>query len=301
MELDEEQQAVVDYDKSCVVIAGPGSGKTRTLVAKAERLWNENKELICLTFTRAAAKEIRERMPGIQAQTIHSYCFGEVGWPGNYDKLLPKFLIKDVKERFEWILVDEVQDLTEEELDVVLSIKGDKLFAVGDPYQSIYGWNGALGMKVFDKLNHRKTFYLKNNYRSCSKIVDWLNAVYGRQLVSRGVIENGLTAILCRTNMAVWEVTQLLEEAEIGFTVRRGANESRPTTEEDHGSSVLRVMTCHCSKGLEFDRVILYSWRPEPFWGEEKQLYYVSIARASKNYCEVDQYNLVSTLKREVL
>ena len=301
MELDEEQQAVVDYEDSCVVIAGPGSGKTRTLVAKAEKLWLDT-DLICLTFTRAAAREMRQRMPGIKAQTIHSYCYGEVGWPGNYDKLLPKFLVKDDKETYEYVLVDEVQDLTEEELNVVLSIVGDKLFAVGDPYQSIYGWNGALGQEVFNRIqrdsNVKRVFYLRNNYRSCPKIVEWLNTVYGRQLVSRGVIENGLTAILCRTNMAVWEVTQLLEEAEIGFTVRIGANESRPTAEEDHGDENLKVMTCHCSKGLEFDRVLLYNWTPEPFWGEERNLYYVSMARASRDYCEVNQLNLVDSIIR---
>lgn len=297
MELDEEQQVVVDYNDSCVVIAGPGSGKTRTLVAKAEKLWLD-KDIICLTFTRAAAREMRQRMPGIRAQTIHSYCYGEVGWPGNYDKLLPKFLLRDEKESYDWVLVDEVQDLTEEELNVILSIVGNKLFAVGDPFQSIYGWNGALGMNVFRKLNSHKTFNLRNNYRSHPKIVDWLNSVYNRQLVSRNVIENGLTAILCRTNMAVWEVTQLLEEEEIGYTVRIGANESKPTTEEDCGDSKLKIMTCHCSKGLEFDRVLLYNWRPEPFWGEEKNLYYVSMARASKEYCEVNQYNLVNSLRR---
>jgi len=296
MELDSEQQEVVDYNDSCIVIAGPGSGKTRTLVAKAEKLYSSNADLICLTFTRSAAHELRTRMPGILAQTIHSYCFGEIGWPGNYDKMLPKFLNKDEKEKYDWVLVDEVQDLTEEELDVVLSITGGKLFAVGDPYQSIYGWNGALGMRIFDKLDSHKTFQLRNNYRSCQKIVNWLNTVYDRKLVSKNIITNGLTAILCRTNMAVWEVTQLLEEAGIGYTVRIGANESKPTTEEDHGDSLLKVMTCHVSKGLEFDSVILYNWRPEPWWGEERRLYYVSMARASKNYCEANQYNLVKCL-----
>lgn len=296
MQLDEEQQAVIDYDDSCVVIAGPGSGKTRTLVAKAEDLWEKDRDLICLTFTRAAAREMRSRMPGVKAQTIHSYCHGEVGWPGNYDKLIPKYMVKDEKETYEWVLVDEVQDLTEEELDVVLSLVGDKLFAVGDPYQSIYGWNGALGLGIFKKLNSFKTFELRNNYRSCPKIVEWLNTVYNRQLVSRNIISNGLTAILCRTNRAVWEVVTQLEEACVGFTVRIGASEAKPTIEEDHGDDKLRVMTCHCSKGLEFDRVLLYAWHPEPFWGEEKNLYYVSIARASKEYCEANLSNLVGVL-----
>lgn len=298
MELDEEQREVVDYDSSCMVIAGPGSGKTRTLVAKAEKLWDEDKDLICLTFTRAAAREIRERMPGIKAQTIHSYCYGEIGWPGTYDQLLDKFIDKEKKEKYEWVLLDECQDLTREELDVVLSIVDDKLFAVGDPYQSIYGWNGALGMRVFTQLSGLKEFELRNNYRSSSTIVGWLNSVYDRSLVSRKVVKNGLTAILCRTNYNVWEASQILEDGGIGHTVRVGASELTDTKEEFHGSDKIKIMTCHCSKGLEFDSVILYKWFPEPFWGEEKNLYYVSLARASSNFREVSQPSgLLKTLE----
>lgn len=298
MKLDDEQQAVVDYSNSCVCIAGPGSGKTRTLVAKAEQLWSEGKDLICLTFTRTSAREVRERMPGIPAQTIHSYCYGEVGWSGNYDKLLYAYLDREKKSKFEYVLVDEVQDLTEEELGVVLSIVGDKLFAVGDPYQAIYGWNGSLGMDIMDRLDSYKTFYLRNNYRSCASIVSSLNALYPRELVSTGLVSNNFTAILCRTNKAVKEVSSLLESEGIGYTVRIGVNESTGNKETFHGSETLKVMTCHCSKGLEFDNVILYSWFPEPFWGEEKNLYYTTVARASKKFCEVwSGYSLLKALE----
>ncbi len=287
MELDSEQQEVIDYGDSCVVIAGPGSGKTRTLVAKAEKLYNENKDIVCLTFTRLAAEEMRARMPDIRAQTIHSYCYGDVGWVGNYDKMLYAFLDKEKKVTYEYVLVDEVQDLSEEELGVVLSIVGDKLFAVGDPYQGIYGWNGALGLQVFARLSSYRQFRLENNYRSCQRIVEQLNSIYNRSLVSSGLVENGLTAILCRTNYAVWEVSRHLEDEDIGYTVRIGASELNGKKEEFRGSTKLRLMTCHCSKGLEFDNVVLYKYFPEPFWGEEKNLYYTTVARASKNFCEV--------------
>lgn len=283
-ELDNDQQKVVDYEDSCLVVAGPGSGKTRTLVAKAAKLWSEGKDVVCLTFTRAAAQELRSRMPGIQAQTIHSYCYGEVGWTGNYDKLLYEFTDRKDKYTYEWVLVDEAQDLTEEELGVALSLVGDKLFMVGDPYQSIYGWNGALGMEVFERLSSYRTFQLRNNYRSNANIVDLLNQVYRRDLVSTNVVDVGVDAILCRTNKAVFEACSILGDYDIGHTVRIGASERNPTKEEFHGSDKLKVMTCHCSKGLEFDNVVLYQWFPEPLWGEELNLYYVSIARASKKF-----------------
>src|SRR4030042_1266483 len=267
MELDSEQQAVVDYNGNTIVIAGPGSGKTRTLVAKAEKLYNDGGDVICLTFTRSAAQEMRDRMPGIEAQTIHAYCRSRVGWRSDYDNLLTDFQRSKVKDRYAWVLVDEVQDLTEEQLDIVMSIAGGNLFAVGDPYQSIYGFNWALGMEAIKAFEERgcKRFYLRNNNRSCPEIVDMLNRIYKRNLVSAGVKTTGTTAILNRTNENVSEVASLLNASGMGFTVRYGASELREKKEVFTGDDKLRVMTCHCSKGLEFDKVIVYKWHPKRY------------------------------------
>ena len=61
--LDFNQQAVVDYRGHCLCIAGPGSGKTRTIIAKVGSLWKEKSGGICIvTFTRAATEEIKERI-----------------------------------------------------------------------------------------------------------------------------------------------------------------------------------------------------------------------------------------------
>lgn len=287
IELNPYQSEIVKYPDSCVVVAGPGSGKTRVLTSKAEYLAKSGKDVICLTFTRAAAEEIRVRIAEVRSQTIHSFCYSEVGWKGNYEKLLFSYLGKGYRTKFEWVLVDEVQDLTEEELDIVLSLVGEKLFAVGDPFQSIYGWNGALGIKVFKRLQQHKLFPLLSNYRSSSKIVDRLNSIYPRGLVSEGVKTTGLTAILTRTNKALEEVRAELSRKGIGYTIHRGNALEGEEKEEVCGSETLRIMTCHCSKGLEFDNVILYDWKPIPYWGEEKNIYYVAVARASKNFCEV--------------
>ena len=287
LKLDDEQQEVVDYTDNTIVIAGPGSGKTRILVAKAEKLYREGKDLICLTFTRAAAQEIRDRTTGILACTIHSYCYSVVGWPGSHELLLPLGSLQ-TKDKFEYVLVDEVQDLTEEQLGVVNSIRGGKLFAVGDPFQSIYGWNGALGLDVIDtfKFLGCKEYPLKNNYRSCPEVVRLLNSMYPRGLVSKGIKKNGITAILARTKNQVKEVSTILLREGVGFTARYGSTELSNTKEEYCGSTKLRVMTCHCSKGLEFDNVILYGWDFSRLWGEEKQVRYVSVSRASMGFTD---------------
>jgi len=315
LSLDSDQKKVVDYPDSCICIAGPGSGKTRVLVAKAESLYKENVDLVCLTFTRSAARTMKERIPGIPVQTIHSFCHGEVGWFGDYDQMLEKFQQLDLKPKYQWVLVDEAQDLTLDQLKVVQSIIGEKVFAVGDPYQSIYGFNGALGVQAIQKFRDFgcTEFFLRNNYRSNTPVVKLLNSIYHRDLVSTGVKETGITTILTRTNKDLREVQDFFNMEGLGYTITRGSRQSGERTIRNYGSTKLQLMTCHCSKGLEFDWVILYKWFPETrgekdfipgiphskiklrlpqqeSWGfnkEEQNLYYVSVSRASKGFCRV--------------
>jgi superfamily I DNA/RNA helicase/RecB family exonuclease len=91
--LDAEQQQVVAHrDGPLLVLAGPGTGKTTTLVeAVLARTAGEGalraEEILVLTFSRAAAAELRDRIgarlgPGAgapAATTFHSFCFALVG------------------------------------------------------------------------------------------------------------------------------------------------------------------------------------------------------------------------------
>jgi superfamily I DNA/RNA helicase len=64
--LDSLQAPVFLCDKPCLAIAGPGSGKTRTIIAKAARLIQANRNdlstVAMVTFTKAAAKEMEHRL-----------------------------------------------------------------------------------------------------------------------------------------------------------------------------------------------------------------------------------------------
>ncbi|MFI6104378.1 ATP-dependent helicase [Streptomyces sp. NPDC051310] len=84
--LDASQRAVVDHTGGpLLVLAGPGTGKTTTLVeAVAARIagGTDPERILVLTFSRKAAVELRDRMaariPGArapQATTFHSYCY----------------------------------------------------------------------------------------------------------------------------------------------------------------------------------------------------------------------------------
>ncbi|WP_037673368.1 ATP-dependent DNA helicase [Streptomyces globisporus] len=85
-QLDAVQREVVDHTGGpLLVLAGPGTGKTTTLVeAVAARMENgaDPERLLVLTFSRKAAVELRDRMATRlggrrppQATTFHSYCY----------------------------------------------------------------------------------------------------------------------------------------------------------------------------------------------------------------------------------
>jgi superfamily I DNA/RNA helicase/RecB family exonuclease len=86
--LDPTQQAVVDHEAGpLLVLAGPGTGKTTTIVeAVAARIdaGVDPEQILVLTFSRKAAAELRTRITGRVARTIreplartfHSYAYG---------------------------------------------------------------------------------------------------------------------------------------------------------------------------------------------------------------------------------
>lgn len=84
-ELSPEQQAAIREPESVLLIACPGSGKTRTLTYKIayelEKLTSEKKYIIAITYTNNAAEEIKERIEklGVETKqlwigTIHAFC-----------------------------------------------------------------------------------------------------------------------------------------------------------------------------------------------------------------------------------
>ncbi|MGI5473285.1 UvrD-helicase domain-containing protein [Streptomyces sp. CA-132043] len=84
------QRTAVLHPGNVSLRAGPGSGKTRTLVARAVYLLETQisafRGVACLTYTNAAADEIRRRVneSGVQAEgrltcsTVHAFCLNEI-------------------------------------------------------------------------------------------------------------------------------------------------------------------------------------------------------------------------------
>ena len=89
MELNEQQyEAAHSNERTILCLAGAGCGKTKTLLARIERLIREGvppTSILSLTFTNAAAFEMKERYKKIpnldhskgtpEFRTFHSFCY----------------------------------------------------------------------------------------------------------------------------------------------------------------------------------------------------------------------------------
>ena len=93
---------------------------------------------------------------------------------------------KDVLEkwqnRFEYILVDEFQDIDSVQYKLIKYLTGDynSLYVVGDPDQTIYTWRGAdvnIIMDFVKDYKDAKTIILNENYRSTDAILNGANSL----------------------------------------------------------------------------------------------------------------------------
>lgn len=88
MELNQEQRNVVEtLQENILLTASAGTGKTNTMAARIARIVGEGlakpEEILCLTFTNKACKEMRERIDevvgekarGIVIRTFHGFCY----------------------------------------------------------------------------------------------------------------------------------------------------------------------------------------------------------------------------------
>lgn len=94
-----------------LVLAGPGSGKTATLTARVARLVEQSRDesfrILCLTFTRKAAAEMRERLlklvpdakDRVLLTTFHSFATDILRQHGSHFGFSPDFEILEEPER----------------------------------------------------------------------------------------------------------------------------------------------------------------------------------------------------------
>lgn len=131
--LNESQRAAVEWqDGPLLVLAGPGSGKTRVLTYRIVRLIEDSPgarfRVLGVTFTNKAASEMRNRIDGLLAEgrdratltTFHSFAAEILRQHGSHVGLKPDFGILSEQADREAMLSDAIKAVRREDSDFEL-------------------------------------------------------------------------------------------------------------------------------------------------------------------------------------
>lgn len=138
---DEQQEAIKHQEGACIIIAGPGSGKTKTVISRTQYmiLNGVDPSQICLfTFTNKAANEMKERIrsavgdlaDNITCGTYHSVAHRllrkyatHIGYNKNFTILSPDDCKKILKK------IGKQRGVEEDILALYISAKKDKVIS----------------------------------------------------------------------------------------------------------------------------------------------------------------------------
>jgi len=194
-----------------LIVAGPGTGKTRTLTHRIAYLCAEMhvfpEQCLAITFTRRAAEELRERLKAllgpvsgdVTVSTFHALALSLLreqdrslviaenpDEPGvTLDELVPRLvqllqskpdLAQALRNRWRWVFVDEYQDVDSDQYELLrLLVPADgNLCAIGDPDQAIYSFRGAdvqYFLRFARDFTDARLVRLTRNYRSSAPII----------------------------------------------------------------------------------------------------------------------------------
>ena len=86
-----QSEAITALDGPCLIVAGAGSGKTRVLTSRVVHIIKQKKawpnQILCVTFTNKAAKEMQNRITTLLNEKISS-----LPWLGTFHSVSAKLL-----------------------------------------------------------------------------------------------------------------------------------------------------------------------------------------------------------------
>lgn len=181
--LNDNQRLAVEWGEGpLLVLAGPGSGKTRVLTMRIARIAKESRSerfrILGLTFTNKAASEMRSRIDDLVSEgkerilltTFHSFCADVLRQHGSHLGLRPDFAILTQVADQEEVLSDAIRTLDNDDNEIDIDARKvlpfiDKIFSncinedeIEDNFQ-----NKALGRQIMLIFNEYKNQLVLNN------------------------------------------------------------------------------------------------------------------------------------------
>ena len=181
-------------------------------------------------------------------------------------------IVNKYKNKYEYILVDEFQDVNKLQVELIKLLLTDKtqLFCVGDDWQSIYGFRGSNVGYIVEFEKHfpsSKVIKLNLNYRSTQNIVGASNEVIKhnkfkieKEILSSKISEHKIVIFAGNTEdeniqFCLNKVQELLEDGltndDILFLYRRSKMYSPYFYRFRDENIRIQSKTIHASKGLE--------------------------------------------------
>jgi DNA helicase-2/ATP-dependent DNA helicase PcrA len=118
-------------------------------------------------------------------------------YAADLSELIPDMATRE-SARYKVVILDEYQDTSQSQVRFLKNLfgnKGHSVTAVGDPYQSIYGWRGAAAQTIenfgknFAASEKCEDFELFISWRNDKKILDFANEVIKRVQLEAGVAQ----------------------------------------------------------------------------------------------------------------
>ncbi|MES0488393.1 MAG: UvrD-helicase domain-containing protein [Leptospirales bacterium] len=201
---------------------------------------------------------------------------------------------------YEYVMVDEFQDTSPEQVSFIQSMRPGKLFAVGDDWQSIYGFRGAdvsISRNFSQYFPGARRSFLTKNFRSQGRIVQLGNKAIrlSEEYIKKKLRAHHSSTVAPRCFIIskkvspekAWSLYAKVKNEISNLTVLVRTNYLRTIIEEIAPAGV-NVLTIHSSKGLEFENVLIFGVAKNIFPhrfndpDEEVRLLYVAITRAKQ-------------------
>ena len=130
------------------------------------------------------AKEVHAGLSDYKKEK-NAYSFSDIAALAR-DLLKDETVLSEIKNKYEYIMVDEYQDTSDLQEYFINKIARDNVFMVGDIKQSIYRFRHANPdnfrnkLSAYDRGQGGQAIYLKKNFRSRLEVIDCINSLFGR-------------------------------------------------------------------------------------------------------------------------
>lgn len=284
-ELDDVQLKVLTatLNKSCIISGCAGSGKSILALLKAQRIqqqYGDDYEVIVYTKALCSYMEAGREQLG-----LHNRFYYQWEW-----------LHRMGRPKADYIIVDEIQDFSKEEIQEFINAARKNFFFFGDTAQSIYqNIKTTVAVEnipyITNSKNPVKNFEIYYNYRlpinvakmafeiaendgSFSEyestyknddttkpfLLNYEDKEEQLKAINRLIKNNNLTdvAILVPHNEDAKEIYNKLKQIGSNYEVKFNLNNSRESINYlNFNSTNPKIMTYHSAKGLQFEAVFL--------------------------------------------